>query len=143
MRRRDRRSWLPSEWQTLTDWLYGVDLFNQFYFWEAHEAWESLWATAPRDSDQRLLLQGLIQIAAALLKVHGAVLAGAQSLSHDGMEKLARVAATHPCLLGLDVVDAERRWRRYFEPLARRQLPAIDADVPLLLLQSSSSSTRE
>jgi hypothetical protein len=30
----------PEEWRTLDDGLYGVDLFNRFYFWEAHEAWE-------------------------------------------------------------------------------------------------------
>src|ERR1035437_2234874 len=38
--------WAPEEWRTLDDWLYGVDLFNRFYFWEAHEAWEGLWAAA-------------------------------------------------------------------------------------------------
>ncbi|MGH8654417.1 MAG: hypothetical protein ACREYE_20620 [Gammaproteobacteria bacterium] len=27
----------PSQWRTSTDYLYGVDLFNYCYWWEAHE----------------------------------------------------------------------------------------------------------
>src|SRR5262249_49365822 len=70
--------WRVEEWRTLDDWLYGVDLFNAFYFWEAHEAWEGLWAAAGRDSAPALMLQGLIQIAAALLKTHLQVREGAR-----------------------------------------------------------------
>ena len=29
--------WSADEWRTLDDWLYGVDLFNRFYFWEAQD----------------------------------------------------------------------------------------------------------
>ena len=65
-----RAAWDPSAWRTLDDWLSGVDRFNTFYFWEAHEAWEGLWAAVPRDSRPARTLQGLIQIAAALLKIH-------------------------------------------------------------------------
>ncbi|HVE65236.1 MAG TPA: DUF309 domain-containing protein [Thermoanaerobaculia bacterium] len=44
----------------------GRRLFNAGHFFEAHEVWEAEWlvATGPR----RLLLQGLIQVAAALYK---------------------------------------------------------------------------
>ena len=80
----------------LDDWLYGVDLFNRFYFWEAHEAWEGLWAVAERHGAPSLLLQGLIQIAAALLKTHMGALAGACSLSAEGLAKLRRAAASQP-----------------------------------------------
>lgn len=41
----------------------GVALFNAQQFWEAHEAWESLWLTSR--GDEKLFLQGLIQLAAA------------------------------------------------------------------------------
>src|SRR5437762_2797351 len=37
-------AWQLQDWPQLDAWLFGVDLFNAFYFWEAHEAWESLWA---------------------------------------------------------------------------------------------------
>ena len=49
--------------------LYGVDLYNHGYLWEAHEAWEGLWHQAKRDALQAEFLQGLIQCAAAALKV--------------------------------------------------------------------------
>lgn len=54
---------------------HGVDLFNHGFPWEAHEAWEPLWAAAPRDHPARALLHGLIQAAAAAVK--------ARSGAHD------------------------------------------------------------
>ena len=86
--------WSAEAWRSLQDWLYGVDLFNRFYFWEAHEAWEGLWASVPRGSPPSLLLQGLIQIAAALLKTHMRVPAGARVLCTEGLDKIRCVAAT-------------------------------------------------
>jgi hypothetical protein len=44
----------------------GVDLYHLGYLWEAHEAWEVEY----HRSDDREFLQGLIQIAAMLLKAH-------------------------------------------------------------------------
>jgi len=44
----------------------GRDLFNRKRFFEAHEAWEEAWLR--EEGELRLLLQGLIQIAAALHK---------------------------------------------------------------------------
>ena len=32
----------PEDWRACGDYLYGVDLFNHGYYWEAHEAWEGL-----------------------------------------------------------------------------------------------------
>ncbi len=125
--------WDPSQWQTLTDWLWGVDLFNTFYFWEAHEAWERPWAVAPRHEPPALLLQGLIQIAAALLKIHLGALDGAARLSQAGLDKISRAAQTAPVLLGLDLDNVITDFRRYFGPLDARVLPPLDASVPTLL----------
>src|SRR5271165_4357968 len=36
--------------------LWGLDLFNHGYYWEAHEAWEGLWQVADRDGPLRMLL---------------------------------------------------------------------------------------
>jgi hypothetical protein len=129
--------WTPDEWRTLDDWLYGVDLFNHFYFWEAHEAWEGLWAAAERQSAPSLLLQGLIQIAAALLKTHMRVLLGAHTLSAGGLDKLGRAAALQPRLLGLDTRATWERFAAYFAPLGRNGLPIIDARVPALQLRTA------
>jgi hypothetical protein len=131
--RRDGIEIAPGE-VSLDDWLWGVDLFNSFFFWEAHEAWEGPWARSPRQSDVALLLQGLIQISAALLKVHLGAHASARRLAATGMDKLARVAHHRPILLGLPVRPTEEAFRTYFRPLAERTLPPLDASVPALLL---------
>ena len=51
---------------TLDDWAefgHGVELFNNGKFWHSHEAWELVWQR--HTEDERLFLQGLIQLAAA------------------------------------------------------------------------------
>lgn len=49
-------------------WQYGLHLFNNGYFWEAHEVWEAVWMLAPQNSRERVLLQGVIHLANAALK---------------------------------------------------------------------------
>ncbi|HER20508.1 MAG TPA: DUF309 domain-containing protein [Chromatiales bacterium] len=130
----DQRGWRPDDWPRLAPWLWGVDLFNRFYFWEAHEAWEALWSTTERDAPPGLLLQGLIQIAAALLKVHLGSVAGAARLSSTAIEKLNLVATRHPTLMGLSVAATVDEMRTYFSPLASEVLPRLDGRVPILRL---------
>lgn len=54
---------------TPAQWIYGCDLFDHRYYWEAHEAWEACWHHTP-PGPRRELIQGLIQAAAAILKRH-------------------------------------------------------------------------
>lgn len=54
--------------QSCRPFLRGLDLFNHGYYWEAHEEWEGLWRQA-HDPLDRALLQGLIRLAAAGVKV--------------------------------------------------------------------------
>lgn len=126
--------WSVATWRTLSDWLFGVDLFNAFYFWEAHESWEGLWSAQPRTSLPARLLQGLIQIAAALLKIHLRSVAAAGALARRGLDKLTTAAAATPSLLGLDLRDTAGQFVHYFRPLLQRTLPPLDASVPLLRL---------
>ena len=60
----------PERWRESEDYLYGCDLYNHAYWWEAHEAWEGLWQTCDKKSTQGRFLQGLIQAAACHLKLH-------------------------------------------------------------------------
>ncbi|GGJ83036.1 DUF309 domain-containing protein [Deinococcus aquiradiocola] len=61
----------------------GAALFTAGEWWEAHEAWEGVWAAAT--GDERRFVQGLILLAAALHKrwVHG-------SLTHRNYFKALR-----------------------------------------------------
>lgn len=63
---------------------HAIDLFNQRYFWEAHEAWEALWIAAGRTGPVADLLKGLIKLAAAGVK--------ARVGNHAGMVRHARRA---------------------------------------------------
>ncbi|HYF63395.1 MAG TPA: DUF309 domain-containing protein [Herpetosiphonaceae bacterium] len=47
------------------DFQAGVRLFNAGHFWHAHEEWEALWLRS--HGTQRRFVQGLIQVAAALV----------------------------------------------------------------------------
>ncbi|WP_166820190.1 DUF309 domain-containing protein [Thalassoroseus pseudoceratinae] len=50
------------------EFLFGIDLFNLGYYWEAHEAWECLWIACGRHGHRATLLKGLIKLAAAGVK---------------------------------------------------------------------------
>jgi len=53
------------DWQTVAHW-HGWDLLLLGFPWEAHEVWERIWRV--RTGSARSWLQGLIRLAAALVK---------------------------------------------------------------------------
>jgi hypothetical protein len=99
------QSYLPDErWIDNAEYLWGVDLYNQGFFWEAHEAWEGLWRAAGHDAPQRLFLQGLIQCAAACLKAAVGDADACRRLTARGLARLERANAGHSArYMGLDV----------------------------------------
>jgi hypothetical protein len=107
----------PERWRENEDYLFGIDLYNHGYLWEAHEVWEGLWHKAKHDPAQAALLQGLIQCAAASLKVPMGQPSGLRSLAELGTEKLERAArsagAAHGVFMGLDLVELARAMRAY------------------------------
>ena len=36
----DVEKWNSDDWKYNDDYLYGIDLYNYHFYWEAHEAWE-------------------------------------------------------------------------------------------------------
>lgn len=89
----------PDAWRTSDDYLYGVDLLNHGYWWEAHEAFEGLWREAGRDTEIGGFLQGLIQIAGALLKSATGPPAAARGLARVGSARLRELPGV---FLGVD-----------------------------------------
>ena len=59
----------PDRWEACQPYLYGIDLFNLGYYWEAHEAWEGLWHACGRSGRTADFLKGLIALAAAGVKL--------------------------------------------------------------------------
>ncbi len=122
----------PESWADNDDYLYGVDLYNHGYLWEAHEAWEGLWHQAKHDPHQAQHLQGLIQCTAAALKVRMGQPKGLASLSKLGTGRLEEVAiARGPEFMGLDVFDFIQAFRTFAEssPKDAESRPRIELDV--------------
>jgi hypothetical protein len=57
-------------------YLFGFDLFNHGYFWEAHVWWEALWHAHARKGEVADLLRALIRLAAAGVKARAQVPGG-------------------------------------------------------------------
>ncbi|MDT8421767.1 MAG: DUF309 domain-containing protein [Desulfuromonadales bacterium] len=89
-----------ADWRHCQPYLYGVDLFNHGYWWEAHESWERVWLAAGQETPTARFIQGLIQIAAAQLKRFIGQERGARSLTTSGV---ARLAIDGEVFLGIEV----------------------------------------
>lgn len=86
----------PTAWRENEEYLFGVDLFNRRYYWEAHEAWEAVWHTCDKSATHGLFIQGLIQISAALLRWHMGTERGARKLHREGRAKLEHAVRESP-----------------------------------------------
>lgn len=100
------------EWPTCKPYLYGVDLFNQGYWWEAHEAWEQLWLASGRNSLTGLFIQGLIQVAAGQLKRCMDEKRGFELLTESGLDKIRTARGR---FLGIDIDDFVRQGQATLE----------------------------
>ena len=69
----------------------GIALFNRGEFFECHEVLEAVWLEA--SGDDRLFLQGLIQVAVAFHHLRRGNFAGSHRLLRAGVDKLSRFTA--------------------------------------------------
>jgi predicted metal-dependent hydrolase len=98
------------QWRDSPDYLYGVDLFNNGYYWEAHEAWEGLWRAAGKVGVTAEFLKGLIKLTAAAIKIREGRSVGAVHLAEGAIGHLEHVAASSgsPTYAGLEIASAIR-----------------------------------
>ncbi|MCC6741450.1 MAG: DUF309 domain-containing protein [Planctomycetia bacterium] len=100
-------------------YLQGIALFNEQYFFDAHDAWEDLWADT-RDGD-RAFYQALINAAVALYHWRNGNVKGARHVYVYFTERAPRYPAVHH---GLNL----RRLRDDLAALfARLETDAFDA----------------
>ncbi|MCF7804406.1 MAG: DUF309 domain-containing protein [Candidatus Marinimicrobia bacterium] len=59
----------PGNWKQSGSYLFGIDLFNHGFYWEAHEEWEGLWHATGHTTGAGDFLKGLIKLAAAGVKM--------------------------------------------------------------------------
>jgi hypothetical protein len=81
----------PARWRECGEYLYGVDLFNHGFYWEAHEAWESLWHAAGRKGAVAAWLKALIKLAAAAVKLREGNARGVERHATRALELLREV----------------------------------------------------
>ena len=93
-------SFTLENWQSCNDYLYSIDLFNYGFWWEAHERLKQVCIAAGRESETGQFIQGLIQIAAALLKHFLREERGAMTLAELGLGNLQKATGIY---LGIDV----------------------------------------
>jgi uncharacterized protein len=98
----------PQRWRESLTYLRGLDLFNHGYYWEAHEAWESLWMACGRTGETADFLKALIKLAAAGVKHLEEKPQGTRSHAERAAKLLRQLAASHPRFLGLDLGDLLR-----------------------------------
>ena len=138
----DASSCPPERWRDSEPYLYGVDLFNRGYYWEAHEAWEAFWHACDKRAAQGLFVQGLIQIAAALLRWHMGTERGVRKLYREGRAKLEPAARASSPYMGLDVVAWLAQLERLFADLLECLASGAAArDMPVIRLAGEDESS--
>src|SRR5262249_909136 len=103
-------------WESSAAYLRGVELFNAGYYWEAHEGGEALWLGHGRRGPTAQVLQALIKLAAAGVKVREGRSSGARTHAARAAALFDRAReAGGPRQLGLDLEEWGHRARRLAE----------------------------
>lgn len=98
----------PERWADNVAWLAGLRLYRESYYWEAHEVWEPVWMHAMPNSRERLLTQGVIQIANAALKQRMGRPKASLRLATIARQLLADASDVSKLYMGIDVARLER-----------------------------------
>ena len=79
------------DWNRSQDYLFGIDLFNHGFYWEAHETWEYLWIEFGRSGHEADFIKCLIKLAAAGVKAREGRTVGVQRHSRRAQELFREV----------------------------------------------------
>ena len=105
------KSFDPDKWHSCEEYLFGIDLLNHGYWWEAHEALEAVWAAAGRRTNTGFFVQGLIQVAVAHLKKFQGLHDVAARMAQTGLKKMMPVNQVY---LGIDMSRFRSTVTAYF-----------------------------
>ena len=117
----------PEEWRECRCYLWAIDLYNNGFWWECHEALESLWIEAGKRGPQALFFQAIIQAAAANIKWHLDNPSAARFLTEEASKKFDVVLeqASPAPYMGLDVADFVARLRAFHVGGAAADYPPL------------------
>lgn len=110
----------------------GLDEFNSLHFFEAHEHWEEVWLETP--AAEKMLLQGLIQVAAGFHHYTRDNTQGARNLLRAG---LAKLELAPPAYRGLELDPLRQAVRKWLAWLETGNLPER-TDFPHIFLRTEN-----
>jgi predicted metal-dependent hydrolase len=87
-------------WCNSRRYLYAIDLFNLGYYWEVHEVLEKIWMNLGKKSEEGFFIQGLIQLAVAMLKHLQGNKMGVKRLINKSLPKIRSQKGIY---LGIDI----------------------------------------
>ena len=128
----EKAEYIPHEkWQHNALYLYGVDLFNHGFWWEAHEAWEAVWLTTKKTDMEGQYLQALIQFSAALIKLYSGNEKGFTNLWGEAAKKFSFCLGEldknkHHAWMGLNLA----KWLKKVEVFCHSINPNLIPDHP-------------
>lgn len=117
-----------NNWFKVNNYLFGCDLYNHGFWWEAHEAWERVWLAGPSGDDTDCYLRALIQAANGLLKLRMQRGKAADRLSNAVGDLLTEAALTDTHYMGLNIAP----WFADYKTYVRKR--GDHATLPLLRL---------
>ena len=135
----------PRKWRECRWYLFGLDLFNHGYYWEAHEAWEALWHACGRYGELADFFKGLIQLAVAGVKVRERRPEGVRAHAKRAAELFQSIATTLSgggvCMgLRLNELIATARQIGAQPPEPQHQkCPPVEVVFPFVLLPEARS----
>ncbi len=107
---------------TSDDYLYGVDLYNRAYWWEAHEVFEGFWHAYGRTTEAGNFFQALIQCAAANLKRELGHEPATRKLVASGLARLRQTPTHYMGMHTAAFAEALTQWLNERRPAVRIQL---------------------
>lgn len=100
------------------DYLYGIDLYNWTYWWEAHEIFEAFWHAYGRSTPAGNFFQALIQCAAANLKRELGYEQATRNLVSRALARLRQGPRHYMGLNTAAVAEQFAHWLDYGKPHA-------------------------
>jgi uncharacterized protein len=100
------------KWRECEPYLWGIDLFNNGYYWEAHENWETVWHATGRRGAMADFCKALIKFAAAGVKAREGRTNGVQRHARRALQLLenveGQIGSEQPTFMGLSLQTLKR-----------------------------------
>lgn len=130
----------PARWLESQEYLFGIDLFNHSYYWEAHEAWESLWHAANRQGNIADFIKGLIKLAAAGVKAREGNTRGVNRHIQRSLELLRHACADQRLFCGIAINELIQSCTSTLQAMHEIHMPQPGLILPFFIQVENQSN---